>query len=325
MLTKLSQPLWPHGRLNLTTPLNLLLTACCVVTGIVLYRRGYTYEGATLVYMLGAVIFSWPYYACRYTGYMSWLVFMSFVPMSIWLQNKGVETEAWYYRPHEGYLAWITKPGEGWWQSTRHFWLGNDMPAMEYVFYPLFCFFQVTLYAMFSHLLPDHWFEQPKPAMKFAFPIVFVLLLAGFFSLPFLYPRPGQTDYVYWLTAVGYLITAITYCLSRNYRLYTQSPAFWIWLVGMGLIFLPLWEMYHCGINRDWVYDTHHTMPELYSCRGAGFPISQPFGYLTTATTFKALMMLLVLKFGHLVVKNPKLVPFSSKGSCIHHNDRIVS
>lgn len=316
MLARLNAPLWPNSKLNLTTPLSLLLTGLSMIIGIALYRRGFTYEGATCLYMLAAVMFAWPYYSARYTGYMTWLVLMSFVPMSIWLQNKGVETQAWFYREHSGYLAWITKPGEGGLQWTRHVWLGNDMPAMEYVFYPLFCFFQITLYAVFSHLLPDHWFEQARPSLRWVFPLLFALLFVGFISLHFLYAKPAQTDYVYWLTGVGYAVTGVTYCLSRNYRNYTQSPAFWIWLVGMGVFFLPAWEIYHCCINRDWVYDPQHTFPILYSFRGAGFPVSQPFGYITTATTFKALMMLLVLQFGHLVIKNPKLVPFSSKGTC---------
>lgn len=316
MLAKLNAPLWPDSKLNLTTPLSLLLTGVSITIGIILYRKGFTYEGATFIYMLGGVLFAWPYYSARYTGYMTFLVLMSFVPMSIWLQNKGVEAEAWYYRDHAGYLAWITKPGESWWRWTRHVWLGNNMPAMEYLFYPLFCFFQITLYAVYSHLLPDRWFEQPRPALKWVFPALFTILFGGFISLHFLYSKPGETDYVYWLTGVGYAITGVTYCLSRNYRNYTQSPAFWIWLVLMGVLFLPAWEIYHCCFNRDWVYDPEHTFPILYSFRGAGFPVSQPFGYITTATTFKALMMLLVLKFGHLVIKNPKLVPFSSKGTC---------
>jgi hypothetical protein len=318
MLNRLNAPLWPDGKLNLTTPLSLLLTAASVITGIIIYLAGYTYEGATLVYMLGSVMFAWPYYAARYTNYMTFLVLTSFVPMSIWLQNKGVETGAWYYRDHGEYLAWITKGGEGWWQSTRHVWLGNNMPAMEYVFYPLFCLFQVVLYALYSHLLPDCWFEQVHPALKAVFPVIFTLLFGILISLHFFYAKPDQTDYVYWLTLVGYVITGATYCLSPNYRHYTQAPAFWIWVIGMGILFMPLWEIYHCCINRDWVYDPQHTFPFLYSFRGAGFPVSQPFGYITTATTFKALMMLLMLNFGHLLVKNPTLVPFSRKAAGHH-------
>jgi len=309
MLSRLNTPIWPRGWFSLTTPMSLLLTFGSITAGILTYRAGFTYEGATLIYMLGGVCFAWPYYSARYTGYMTYLVLMSFVPMSIWLQNKGVESGAWYYKDHDAYAAWITKSGEGWWGCTRHVWLGNDMPAMEYVFYPLFCFFQITLYSLYSHLLPDRWFEKPVKSLRHLFLPVFLLLLVGFASLHFIWPTEGQTDYVYWLTGVGYAITGGTYWLNAKYRAYTETPAFWIWLIGMGVMFLPLWEIYHCCFNHDWVYDPRHTLPTLYSFRGAGFPASQPFGYLTTATTFKALMMLLIFNFGHILVKNPKLVP----------------
>jgi len=321
MPSRLNTPLWPDNRFNLTTPMSLLLTLGSVAAGIWTYLAGFTYEGSTLIYMLGGVCFAWPYYSARYTGYMTYLVLMSFVPMSIWLQNKGVETGAWYYKDHDAYVAWITKPGEGGWHWTRHVWLGNDMPAMEYAFYPLFCFFQITLYSLYSHLLPNRFFEEPRPSLRRLFPVVFILLLIGFVSLHFIWPSKGQTDYVYWLTGVGYAITGATFWLNKKYRAYTKTPAFWIWLVGMGAMFLPLWEIYHCCLNHDWVYDPRHTLPMLYSFNGAGFPISQPFGYLTTATTFKALMMMLIFNFGHILVKDPKLVPTCQPAPSGHPNE----
>lgn len=264
-----------------------------------------------MVYMLPVILLAWPYYSARYTIYMTGLVMLCFVPMSIWLQNKGVESGAWYYRPHDGYWLWITKSGEGWHQWTRHLWLGNDMPAMEYIFYPLFCMFQITLYSLYSHMLPDHWFERKVRRLKGVFAVIYLLLLAGFASLAFFYAKAGQTDYVYWLTSVGYILTGGAYMISRHYRDYSQFWAFWIWLIGMGVVFLPVWEIYHCCINHDWVYDPAHTFPILYSFNGAGFPVSQPFGYIATATTFHALVMLLIRRFGHIVIKDRKLVPFS--------------
>ena len=310
MFQKLNTPIWPNRALSLTPPLSLLLAAASVIIGIFLYVKGYTYEGATCIYMLSTVLFCWPYYSARYTGYMTWLVSVSFVPLGIWLQNKGVENGAWYYRPHDDYVIWITKAGEGWWGMTRHGWLGNDMPVMEYLFYPIFCFFQITLYSLFSHLLPDRWFEQTNRALKWTFPFFFILVFGVFVSLYFTCQRPPNTDYFYCLTGGAYVFAAVTYVASKSYRHYTATPAFWIWLVGMGMMFLPVWEMYHCGVNRDWVYDPKHNFPFLYSFRGAGFPVGQPFSYITTALTFKALMMFLILKFGHIVVRNRRLLPF---------------
>lgn len=311
MLGNLAKPLWPNGRLNLTTPLHLLLTGAAVVAGILSYRLGCTYEGTSLIYMLGGVFFTWPYFHVRFTGYMVWLVMATLIPICIWLQNKGVEHRAWDYRPHEGYWLWITREGEGWWRWTRHLWLGNEMPAMEYVFYPLFGLWQMTVYACYSHLLPDRWFEQAQPKLKYAFPVFYFFLCGAFIGIYFLYPNPGYTDYLYWLTAFGYLITIAAYATIPNYRRYTQSPAFWLWTIGMGFIFMTVWEFVHSAINRDWVYNLGRVFPPLYTYRGAPMPISEFFGYVSTAITFQALMLLFITRFGKVVIKNYDLVPFS--------------
>lgn len=314
MLGKLDQPLWPDRRLNLTTPLSLGLTLLSIIAGVVLYRKGYTYEGATLVYMLGGVLFAWPYYSARFTWCMTFLIMSCFIPVSIWAQNKAVESGSWYYRPPDGYVIWITKEGEGWWNWTRHLWLGNDMPAMEYVFYPLFCLFHVTLFSLYSHLLPNRWFEQRHPKLRRVFPVVITIVVAAFISIYFLFPNPSHiTDYLYWLAGLGYAITLVVYALSPNYRAYTQSPAFWIWAVGMGGMFMPVWEFFHCCLNHDWIYDRAKTFPFYLTYRGAGIPLSELLGYLTTATTFQALMLMLIREFGKVVIKDYALVPFSRK------------
>ena len=311
MTGHLHQPLWPNGRLNLTTPGHLLLTAAAVVAGVVSYALGYTYEGSALVYMVGGVLFTWPYFHVRYTGYLIWLVMGILIPVCIWLQNKGVEHAAWNYRPHEGYWLWITKTGEGWGRWTRHLWLGSDMPAMEYVFYPLFGLWQMTVYACFSHVLPDRWFEERRPRLKYLFPAIYGPLFIGFVAIYFRYPNPGYTDYLYWLTAYGYALTVATYAASPNYRAYTQSPAFWLWTVGMGVGFMTTWEFVHSCLNRDWVYNVGRTFPPWYTYRQAPIPISEFFGYVSTAMTFQALQLLFIRRFGNVVIKNHQLVPFS--------------
>lgn len=315
MFARLNAPLWPKSRFNLTTPLHLTLTGVSVITGVILYRRGFTYEGATLVYMLGGVLFAWPYYAARYTWRMTALVMSSFVPLSIWAQNKAVESGSWGYRPHGGYLIWITKDGEGWGHWTRHLWLGNDMPAMEYLFYPLFCLFQITVFALYLHLLPDRWFEEKHSKLRPVFPIVIGIVVAAFIAIYFIFPNPNVTDYLYWLAGVGYAITLASYFISSEYRDYTQTPAFWIWAVGMGGAFMFCWEFFHCCLNHDWIYNRANTFPFFINYQGYGIPISELLGYLTTATTFKALMLLLILKFGPVTIKQSKLIPLCRKHS----------
>lgn len=300
-----------EGPFSLTTRGNLLLVAACVVGGVWLYRRGLTYEGSALAYMLGGVIFAYPYYRAQFTPWMTFLVLGSLVPMTIWLQNKGVENQLWHYPAEKTYWLSITRQGEGWWRCTRHVWLGNDMPVMEYLFYPLFGLFHMTFFAWFNHVLPTRWFEQEQRALRHLFLVVMLPLIVVFIGIYFRFPNPNATDYTYWMTGcLGFAATVGSYVLSPNFRRYTRCPAFWIWLVIVGCGFMTAWEFFHVCWNHDWVYDLKNTFPPAYLFRGVGIPFSDFFGYLVTATTFQALMYFFITKFGRIVIRDSERVPF---------------
>ncbi len=59
--------------------------------------------------------------------------------------------------------------------------------------------------------------------------------------------------------------------------------------------------------------DTHPPLPVYPPHRGAGIPLNDLLRYLTTATTFQALMLMLIRKFGKLVITDYALAPFSRK------------
>lgn len=306
------RPLWPSSPLDLTRPLHLLVVAACTLAGVLLYRRGYTYEGSVLVYMVGGIVFGWPYYAARYTRWMTALVVSAIVPATIWLQNKAVEVGLWGYLDGKPYwLGWFTKAGDGPFGWSRHLWLGNDMPVMEYLFYPAFCLFQVVLYALYSHVLPDRWFEQEHRRLSRLFPWVFGPVTAAWLAAYVLFPNPRATDYAWWMMGFGFAITWAGWAWSRSFRAYSRSPAFWLWVLLMAVGFLPAWEAFHIGINGDWRWNIENTFPAAYTFRGASLPFHEFFGYATSATTFQALMFFLSRRFGSIVVKDVSLVPFS--------------
>ncbi|MBI2219245.1 MAG: hypothetical protein HYU51_18345 [Candidatus Rokubacteria bacterium] len=312
MIERLRRPLWPGSRLGLTTPLDLLKVAACVVAGVLLYRRGYTYEGSVLVYMVGGIVFAWPYYAARYTRWMTSLVFASIVPATIWLQNKAVEVGLWGYPGEKAYwLGWFTRVGEGPLRWSRHLWLGNDMPVMEYLFYPAFCLFQVVLYALYSHVLPDRYFEEEHPRLRPLFPWILGPVTAAWLLAYVRFPNPRATDYAWWMMGCGFAITWAGWAWSPSFRAYARSPAFWLWMLLMAVGFLPVWEAFHIGINGDWRWNIENTFPAAYTFRGASLPFHEFFGYVTSATTFQALMFFLIRRFGAAVVKDRSLVPFS--------------
>jgi hypothetical protein len=295
-----------------TTPGNLMAFAACVVVGVILYVRGYTYEGSVLAYMVGGMVLAWPYYSARYTYWMTTLVFAAVVPTTIWLQNKAVEVGLWGYPEGKAYLlGFITQTGAGPFGWTRHLWLGNDMPVMEYVFYPAFCFWQVTLYALYSHLLPDRWFEEEHPRLRLAFPVLFGVITAAWLAMYFAFPNPRATDYAYWMMGFGFGITWAAWFGSPSFRVYSTSPAFWLWFFLTAVVVLPIWEAFHIGINRDWEWHIENTFPAAYTFRGASVPVHEFFGYITTATTFQALMFFYIRSLGKVAIKDRTLVPFS--------------
>ena len=311
----LRRPLWPNSPLNLTAPIHLLLLGVSVTAGVVLYRAGYTYEGSVLVYMVGGILLGWPYYAARYTGWMTALVLVSIVPATIWLQNKAVEVGLWGYPDGKRYaLGWFTQAGTGPGRWSRHGWLGNNMPVMEYLFYPAFCLFQVVLYALYSHILPDHWFERQHPRLRWLFPAVYGPITATWLILRFVYPNPRATDYAWWMMGFGYVITWSAWFRSATFKAYTKSPAFWLWFLLMAVLFLPVWEAFHIGINHDWQWNIENTFPAAYTFRGASLPRHEFFGYFTSATTFQAMMMFFIRRLGKIVIKDYSLVPFSRTG-----------
>ena len=306
----LRRPRWPDGPLDRTTPLNLILVAACVAVGVLLYARGFTYEGSVLVYMIGTIVLGWPYYSARWTGWMTSLVMAAIVPTTIWLQNKAVEVGLWgYHADKKVLLGWLTQEGDGPFGWTRHLWLGNEMPTMEYAFYPLFCLWQVVMFSLYSHLLPDRWFEEEHKALRRSFPWIFGAITALWLSLRFIFPSPGPTDYAYWMMGCGFGITWAAWVWNKSFRAYTASPAFWIWGAFI-MLFLPVWEAFHVGINRDWTWNIENTFPAAFTIRGESVPIHELFGYVTTATTFQALMFLYARALGKVVVKDEKLIPF---------------
>ncbi|HEY6167964.1 MAG TPA: hypothetical protein VI454_07995 [Verrucomicrobiae bacterium] len=312
---KLRQPIRPEARLHLTTPLHVLLVGVCIVAGVWLYARGYTYEGSVLAYMLGGVIFAYPYYSARFTSWMTFLVLGSLVPATIWLQNKGVENVLWTYPVEKPLLLHhITKTGEGFWRWSRHLWLGNDMPVMEYLFYPLFGLFHMTGFALYTHFVPTHRFEEEHRWLRHAFLGFMIPLFAVFIWVYFKFPNPNATDYTYWMTGlIGFATTFLCWAVSGGFKSYTRTPAFWIWAIGVGLGFMTAWEFFHVCINHDWVYNLKNTFPAAYEFNGAGIPFTDFFGYLVTATVFQALMYFFMTRLGHIVVKNTALVPFASQ------------
>jgi hypothetical protein len=304
----LLSPLWPTSKLDRTTPLNLLATAACVVVGIVWYAKGHTYEGSMLAYMIASIVFAMPYFLRRYTHWTPVLIMITILPQLLWAQNKGVEVGNWKYREGAEYvLGKITQQGEGPFGWTRLIWFGNTMPTVEYIFYPSMGIFQMTVFTLYASLIPKRHMKARK-WLGTAFYVFYTTFTLVFLSLFFIYSSNEVMDFNWWVMCVGISTTWAGLAVSRSFRRFVQTPAMWLWLLGMAGVFLPLWEIFHCCVNHDWVYITRRTMPAIYTINGAPITLVEPFGYVALAGAFPAHLSIFIDHLKRTIVRDERLV-----------------
>lgn len=259
--------------------------------GILLYLRGYTYEGGMLAYMLPVWIIGRPYFAKRFTGFVPLFAVALLVPPLIYIQNAGVTARNWEYGgQHRFLLGIITPEGDGPLQWTRWLWLGTSMPAVEYLFYPAMSYFMLMSFALFTSALPDRANLERSPARGRCFYVAYAVFTAGFLALLLLREPSDVMDHNWYVMAVGITTGWLGLLVSRSFRELIRTRAMWWWLLFMGCGFQPLWEFFHSCLNHDWVYVTGRTMPAAYTFNGAPITLVEPFGYIAVTVTFPALI-----------------------------------
>jgi hypothetical protein len=92
---------------------------------------------------------------------------------------------------------------------------------------------------------------------------------------------------------------------SKSYRRHTRTPAFWLWILLVGCLYMPAWEFFHSCINRDWTYVANNPMPPLYIYNGSPIPVVEPFGYVGVSVLFPALLSLLRDYLGKWMLRQP--------------------
>ena len=186
-----------------------------------------------------------------------------------------------------------------------------NMPFMEYLFYPIFFIFNMTVYCFFSHILPRKPFEQVSKYFRFMH--YFLLLLAVYALLvTFIYDyHLDNVDYGYLFPALALVVLLIIYAINSSYREWLSSPAAFIWLILMGFIYLPIWEYFACLVWHDWLYDISKTTPAGYCAMGHCIPIYEIILYPTVALAFSALFFRMIQAFKKEVIKDYNLFPFA--------------
>jgi len=304
----LTRALWPSSRLNQTTPLNLALVIGCVVVGLALYQRGYTYEGGMLAFVMSFDVLALPYFLSRYAPITYFVIMLPILPPSIWAQNRGARAGNWAYPEHPLYLLGkITQAGEGPLHWTRLLWFGNDMPVVDVCFYVLMSFFHMATFTLLFALMPPRLTRPRVPSWVF---YAFFTALTGFFaSLPVVFARSSTVfDYTWCVMGVGFPAVWAGVIGSPSFRKLVKTPVLWLFLLLNGAVYTPLWEFFHCCVNHDYWFVLGRSLPPAYSYDGIPITMCQPPGYLVWALVMPAMLSLYADRFSRLVVRDPAAV-----------------
>ena len=269
-----------------------MMTVALIGFGLYSYRLGYTYEGSLAFYLLPVCVLGLPYILADYRPVFVPLATLSLLPVLILIQNHGVRAGNWSYPSDKRFiLGYVSEQGDGPLGWTRLLWTGVEMPAIEYLFYPLMGCFMLATFALLKQLVDRRAFIRTRQSGQ-----VFVLSYAAL-CVPFLWLRLAHDkpvmDHNWYLIALGLVTGWLAYALSASFRALVETRFWWHWLLLMGCGIQPLWEFGHSCINHDWIYDPARTMPTLYEFNGAPISVVEIFGYVAVGVTFPGIQCLM--------------------------------
>ncbi len=321
----LNSPLWPHSRLELTTPLHLLLMVVSLVLGILCYAHGYTFDGGTLVYLTLIVIFSRPYYTRAYKGWAFFLILLALIPVANVIQNKIMEAGQLAHPQQANYLLGrVTAEGDGPFKWTRFIYTGQELPSLDgSVDHLLLSYMFSTCFMMFLHVLPER-FKRPRRASQVAFYVFFVAFTGLFAVLPLVFPNQAgnKVDWLWLMTSMSFVYTWLALALSKSYRALVKTPAMLLWMVLMGLILSPSFETLHSCINHDYWYRAEANMTTMYMCNGVAITVNAPFYHMGYAVVFPAFLGLFMDYLRKLAVRDSAFIYTAELGERRRRDER---
>jgi hypothetical protein len=286
-------PMWPSSRLELTTPLHLVLMAVSLALGLLCYARGYTFDGGTLVYLAVLVLFARPYYTRAYRGWAFFLILMALIPVGNVIQNKIMEAGQLAHPTHANYLLGrVTAEGDGPFKWTRFIYTGQELPALDgSVDHLLLSYMFSTVFVMFLHFLPER-FKRPNRASQVAYYVFFIAFTGLFAVLPRVFPNQAgqEIDWLWLMTSMSFVYTWLALAFSKSYRALVKTPAMLLWMVLMGLMLSPTFEAIHSCLNHDYWYAADKNMTTMFMCNGVPITVNAPFYHMGYALVFPAFL-----------------------------------
>lgn len=263
-----------------------------------------TYEGYEMMTAMTVAILCWPAFHSLFTWRMLLLALLIIAPISLVFQCFAVHDSIWVY-------------GQGRFMLGRMHWWQLEMPWMEVVFYFLFPFFQLGLFAFCCRRFP------PRPLhanWSRIFPVLLLLAPLAFAGQGIywhFFPWQSLARPFDWNCAImgtAYAVTILAYWKSKPYRHFVRSLFFVAWTLGMGGYML-VWEQFHTVLHDQWRYVLNRNLfpPWILvdANRGLGLSQAQLYGYWMTATVFPAIAFLVINLWKGALQANITSSPFS--------------
>jgi|GEM_PF-3613699 len=304
----LSTPVWPQSGLELTSPRTLLFMGISFILGLICYSQGYTFDGGMLVYLALIVIFSRAYYTRAYKGLAYFLILLVIIPPANVLQNNFIAAGQLTWRPDAHYLLGrITAEGDGPFKWTRFLYTGEEQPSLDgSVNHLTVSYMYCVSFIMLVHALPAR-FKRAHRTSQVLFYVLFTALTAVFLMLPILSPSPtGQLDWMWAMTSMSYGLAWVGLLLSKSFRKLVSTPSMLVWMVFMGLVIAPFFDVLHTCFNHDYWLPVAANMKPLFMCGEIPMPGLMPFYDLGFAFLYPAMLGVLQDLLGKWTVRDER-------------------
>jgi len=250
----------------------LICAALCAIFLRYLYSCGYHYESQVFMEVVIPLFAALHYLRSLVVSVrMAFLCLLPLLVLALVEQLWCTRFGQWDFPLNVGndYLLWARQHGKLWEQML--YFGGIDYPAIELVFYPAYIIGTFVIAAVAIEVFPRTW-RIYKTGYAWFFPIVYGSTVITMFVLNVWFIAARHTIPFHALTAfISSFITLIMYCFSKKVRMLAQTKLF-VFGTLFSIIQMAIFEFYHSGIDRQWVFLPQNELASLHRYLHWTFP-----------------------------------------------------
>jgi hypothetical protein len=250
----------------------LVVAALCAVFLRYMYAHGFHYESQIAMEVFVPLIVAMPclralVVSIRMMALCLFPIMILTIVEQLWCTRFG----QWYNPLAYGndYVLMARHNGRLWEQMA--FFGGIDYPIIELIFYPAYIIGTFTIAAAAIEVLPRSW-RIHKPGYAWFFPAVYAPVGAIMLALNIWFIIARHTIPFHALASfMAIFISWLMFCFSKEVRNLVKTKLF---IFGTVFSFLQtaIFEFYHSGIDRQWVYLPQNELASLHRYLAFSFP-----------------------------------------------------